>query len=89
MKRFNCVATVIVTGPAVQAAAARLDGEITTGPLARQADMLMSAAPLAGGDKGTMLRLAGMSVEQVGGVLRRLLNFVPSLLGDDPWNCKF
>jgi urease accessory protein len=89
MHRFNCVATVIVTGPAVQAAAARLEGEISTTPLARQADMLTSAAPLACGDKGALLRLAGMSVEQVGGMLRRLLNFVPSLLGDDPWSCKF
>jgi urease accessory protein len=89
MNRFNCVATVIVTGPAVHAAAARLDGEINTTPLARRADMLMSAAPLAGGDNGTVLRLAGMSVEQVGGVLRRLLNFVPALLGDDPWSCKW
>jgi urease accessory protein len=89
MNRFNCVATVVVTGPAVHAAASRLAGEISTAPLARHADVLMSAAPLAGGDAGTVLRLAGMSVEQVGGVLRRLLNFVPSLLGDDPWSCKF
>jgi urease accessory protein len=89
MNRFTCVATVVVTGPAVRAAAARLAGEISTAPLARCADVLMSAAPLAGGDDGTLLRLAGLSVEQVGGVLRRLLNFVPSLLGDDPWNCKW
>jgi urease accessory protein len=89
MNRFNCVATVVVTGPAVRAAAARLAGAINTTPLARRADVLMSAAPLAGGDDGTVLRLAGMSVEQVGGVLRQFLNFVPSLLGDDPWACKF
>jgi urease accessory protein len=89
MNRFNCVATVIVTGPAVRAAAARLAGEISTVPLTRRADLLMSAAPLAGGDEGTVLRLAGMSVEQVGGVLRQFLNFVPTLLGDDPWACKF
>jgi hypothetical protein len=36
-----------------------------------------------------VLRLAGMSVEQVGSSLRQFLNFVPSLLGDDPWSCKF
>ena len=88
MNRFNCVATVVVTGPAVRAAAARVAGEIDTAPLARRADLLMSAAPLIGGD-GVLLRLAGLSVEQVGGVIRRFLNFVPSLLGDDPWSCKF
>jgi urease accessory protein len=89
MDRFNCMATVVVSGPAVRAAASRLAGEIGTAPLARRADLLMSAAPLAGGDDGVLLRLAGLSVEQVGGMLRRLLNFVPSLLGDDPWSCKF
>jgi urease accessory protein len=89
MNRFNCLATVVVSGPAVRAAAARLAGECGTAPLARRADLLMSAAPLAGGDDGVLLRLAGLSVEHVGGLLRRLLNFVPSLLGDDPWSCKF
>ena len=89
MNRFNCIATVVVSGPAVRAAAARLAGEIDTAPLARRADLLMSAAPLASGDDGMLLRLAGLSVEHVGGTLRRLLNFVPSLLGDDPWSCKF
>jgi urease accessory protein len=88
MNRFNCVATVVVTGPAVRAAAERLAGEIDTAPLARRADLLMSAAPLTGGD-GILVRLAGLSVEQVGGVIRRFLNFVPSLLGDDPWSCKY
>jgi len=88
MDRFNCVASVVVTGPAVRAAAARIAGEAGTAPLARRADLLMSAAPLAG-DEGTLLRLAGLSVEQVGGALRQLLNFVPSLLGDDPWSCKW
>ena len=89
MGRFNCLATVVMTGPAVGAAAVRLAGEIGLAPLSQQADLLMSAAPLAGGDAGVLLRVAGMSVEQVGAVLRRFLNFVPSLLGDDPWSCKF
>jgi hypothetical protein len=49
---------------------------------------LMSAAPLAGGD-GALLRVAGLSVEHVGRTLRQVLNFVPSLLGDDPWSCRW
>jgi len=89
MNRFNCVATVVVTGPAVRAAAARLAGEIDTTPLTRRADLLMSAAPLAGREEGTILRLAGLSVDQVGAVLRQFLNFVPALLGDDPWSCRW
>jgi urease accessory protein len=89
MSRFNCAATVIMTGPAVRAAAARVAGDIGSAPLVPRSDLLLSSAPLAGGDDGALVRVAGVSVEQVGGVLRQLLNFVPSLLGDDPWNCKF
>jgi hypothetical protein len=33
--------------------------------------------------------VAGVSVEQVGAALRQYLAVVPSLLGDDPWACKF
>jgi urease accessory protein len=89
MSRFNCAATVIMTGPAVRAAAIRVAGEIGSAPLSRRSDLLMSSAPLAGGDDGALVRVAGVSVERVGGMLREWLNFVPSLLGDDPWSCKF
>jgi len=35
------------------------------------------------------VRLAGAHVEDVRGVLRGLLDFVPGLLGDDPWARKW
>jgi len=38
---------------------------------------------------GCVVRIAGMSVEQVGGTLRELLAFVPTMLGDDPWSRKW
>jgi urease accessory protein len=88
MNRFNCTATVVMTGPAVRAAAVRVAGEIGSSPVSRRSDLLMSAAPLAGGD-GALLRVAGLSVEHVGRTLRQVLNFVPSLLGDDPWSCRW
>ena len=47
----------------------------------------MSAAPLE--DDGVLLRVVGLSTQQVGAVLKQSLNFVPSLLGDDPWTSKF
>jgi urease accessory protein len=53
----------------------------------RRADLLLSAAPL--GEDGVVVRLAGVSAEQVGSALKQYLAMVPTLLGDDPWACKF
>jgi urease accessory protein len=87
MDRFNCLATVMMAGPAFQAVAAGLLGSLAVAAVPRRADMLLSAAPLDG--DGVVLRAAGLSVEQVGASLRQYLAIVPSLLGDDPWSCKF
>lgn len=86
MGRFNCVASAIAIGPAVRAAALRLAGVLGEAPVPRRADVLLSASPI--GDDGVLLRLAGASPQQIGALLRHHLNFVPSLLGDDPWACR-
>jgi urease accessory protein len=85
--RFNCLAWAVVIGPAVRAAALRLAGSLGDAAVPKRADLLISAAPLE--DDGVLLRVAGTSAQQVGAVLKQHLNFVPSLLGDDPWNCKW
>jgi urease accessory protein len=87
MNRFNCLATVIMTGPALQTWAGGLLGSLGAAAVARRMDMLLSAAPLDG--DGVVLRAAGLSVEQVGAALRQYLAIVPALLGDDPWSCRF
>lgn len=84
--RFNCVAWAVAVGPLVRAAALRLAGALGEAPVARRADVLFSAAPLE--DDGVLLRVAGPSAQQVGAVIKQHLNFVPSLLGDDPWACR-
>ena len=84
--RFNCLAWAVVIGPAVRAASIHLAGALGEAPAPRRADLLISAAPLE--DDGVLLRIAGTSAQQVGAVLKQHLNFVPSLLGDDPWSCK-
>jgi urease accessory protein len=86
MRRFNCLAWAVAVGPAVRAAAARLAGALGDAPVPRRADVLLSAAPLE--DDGVLLRAAGTSAQQVGAVLKQHLNFVPALLGDDPWSVK-
>jgi urease accessory protein len=85
--RFNCVAWAIAIGPAVRAAAVRLAGVLGDAPVSKRADLLLSAAPLE--DDGVLLRVAGLSAQHVGAVLKQHLNFIPSLLGDDPWSAKF
>lgn len=84
--RFNCVAWAIVIGPAVRAAAIRLAGSLAEAPVLRRADVLLSSALLD--DDGVLLRVAGTTTQEVGAVLKQHLNFVPSLLGDDPWACR-
>jgi urease accessory protein len=87
MGRVNCLALAVLLGPALRATAARLAGSLGLAPVPRRADLLLSAAPL--GDDGVVLRIAGVSVEQVGAALRQYLGVVPSLLGDDPWSCRW
>ncbi len=87
MDRFNCLAMAVLSGPALRTTAAQLAGSLGSAAVPKRADLLVSAAPL--GDDGVLLRVAGVSVEQVGAALRQYLAVVPSLLGDDPWACKF
>ena len=86
MGRFNCLAWAIVIGPAVRAAALRLAGSLGEAPAPKRADLLLSAAALE--EDGVLLRVAGTSAQQVSSVLKQQLNFVPSLLGDDPWRIR-
>ena len=87
MDRFTCLAMAVLSGPALRTTATQLAGSLGSAPAPKRATLLVSAAPL--GDDGVLLRVAGVSVEQVGAALRQYLAVVPSLLGDDPWACKF
>lgn len=87
MGRFDVLLTAVVTGPLVAAAADELLARVSHDPIARGADLIASAAPLRGG--GTLLRMAGASVEQVGRALRGYLTFLSPLVGDDLWSRKW
>ena len=67
--------------------AAALVSELNGQPAHRLSDEIVSASELSGG--GCVIRIAGRAVEQVGHSVRRLLGFVPALLGDDPWSRKW
>lgn len=86
LDRFNALAFVVLLGPQLAGAAARLARIVNSAPLERRADCLLSAAPL--GDDGAIVRVASRSVEQLSAVLRQQLSVVTSLVGDDPWRGK-
>jgi len=87
MDRFEVLLTAVLTGPLVADGAAMILQHATRSPIAKHADLILSASPLR--DGGTLLRMAGISVEQVGRALRDYLTFLFPLLGDDPWSTKW
>jgi urease accessory protein len=87
MGRVDAFATVIISGPLVSAQAADLLDGISRAEVTRRADTVVSAARLR--DGGTLLRMAGTDVEEIGRVLRNSLAFLAALVGDDPWSRKW
>jgi urease accessory protein len=87
MARFDVFVTAVVTGPLVSADADALLACVAETDFVRRSSLVMSAARLR--DGGTLLRMAGTEVEETGRVLRKLLAFLPALLGDDPWSRKW
>lgn len=87
MGRVDVLVTAVITGPLVAGAAIEIVERVSQDPISRGSDLVTSAARLR--DGGTLLRMAGSSIEQVGGELRRWLAFLPQLVGDDLWNRKW
>jgi urease accessory protein len=87
MGRFDVLAMVVMVGAVMRSHAARITEQVHGGPVVRQPDELLAASSF--GEIGCIVRIAGRSVEQVGGRMRQLLGFVPRLLGDDPWSRKW
>jgi urease accessory protein len=90
--RFDVLAFVLVAGAPLRNRAAGVVSCVASDPLRRKSGRLAAAAVVAPrglGEVGCVVRVAGASVEAVGGYIRRLLAFVPDLLGDDPWERKW
>jgi urease accessory protein len=86
--RFDALATIVLVGPRVRQAGERLLAEHASAAPAREPARLFAAAPLAGGD-GCIVRMAGVSVEDIWRRVRECLTELPALLGDDPWAGKW
>jgi urease accessory protein len=87
MGRFEVIGVIAIVGPGLRAEADRVVAAAAAAPVNRRADLLWSASPIGG--IGSLVRIAGVSVEAVGRAVRECLQFVPALLGDDPWRRKW
>jgi urease accessory protein len=86
MGRFEVIGiAVIINVDAVAEILARVASQ----RVERGARQLLAATALGSDARSCVIRVAGLSVEQVGHTLRELLSFVPVLLGDDPWSRKW
>ena len=90
MGRFECVCLIAMIGPGVREHAERAREQIARTEARARADLLTAAAPVGlDNDGGCVIRMAGVSVEEVGRAARAFLHFVPGLLGDDLWARKW
>jgi urease accessory protein len=87
--RFDVLALLVIAGAPLVAAAGRVVAGVTGGPVERRPPVLASAAPMPGGAPGCVVRFAGSTLEEVRRAVRAALDFVPGLLGDDPWARKW
>lgn len=85
--RFNVLCTVVLIGPALGVHAARAVSSISSLPVEKRSAILAGASPLR--DDGCIVRIAGIAFEDVAALVRAYLDFVPAVLGDDPWARKW
>jgi urease accessory protein len=84
--RFNCLATLLLLGPAFQTQATHLLERIAALEVSRRSDLVLSASPITG---GAVLRLASTHFEQVAAELQPLFFALGDLLADNPWSRKW
>lgn len=87
MGRFDVVAVALLLGPRMRSRSIALSTWGSGLPVSRRPDQLIAVTPV--GDGGCLVRIAGRSVQQTGRTLRECLEFLPQLLGDDPWARKW
>jgi urease accessory protein len=89
MGRFDALAFAVILGPSLAPLAASIRARVEALPLPRargRARLLASAGAV---ECGTVLRVAGEHIEEVSAFVRRALDDLPGLLGDDPWARKW
>ena len=87
MSRFNSLALLVLSGPGLADIAREVLHRIADLAVRRKMELACSASPL--GNNGALLRVASISVEDTGRVLRENLQLLIPHLGDDPWVRKW
>jgi urease accessory protein len=86
MGRFDALCTIALIGPSLAAHAVRIVSQVAALAVKQRANVLIGASPV---DGGCVVKLAAVSAEAVARTVRQYLDFVPALLGDDPWARKW
>lgn len=86
LSRFNCLATVVLLGPALVAQAQAWMAWVSQEEIRSKAGLVVAISPLR---EGALMRVAGTSVEEVARLIARQLSFVRQWLQDDPWSRKW
>ncbi len=86
MGRFDCIATVVLIGVPLRSAVAKLLAQSQTKEFSSSAPGPFVASPIA---CGLLLRTVGNGPESIGRWIRKMLWFIPALLGEDPWARKW
>jgi urease accessory protein len=86
MANTKCFATVIMIGPSFADRGRAMVRSIQREPIVAMSSLFFGASPLNG---GAVFRVAGDNSQSVGSWLRQRLNFVPDLIGLDPWQRKW
>jgi urease accessory protein len=81
--RFRALATLLLVGPAFAALREAARAAVEARPPSRTARLVQAASPIA--EDALLLRLGGVTVEEVLRGLRAHLRTIPAFLGNDPW----
>jgi len=85
--RFNVLALAIACGPKLKEFSEQIQTRVRAEPLGKRPDLLCVASPFR--NSGLLLRVASTSIEAVAGLLKEYFNFVPDVLGDNPWTRRW
>jgi urease accessory protein len=85
MGHCDCFATLLMTGPALEAHAQAWLDQISQSPICADG-IVFSASPMPG---GAIVRVAGDETEAVLKWIRARLGFIADLIGEDPWARKW
>jgi urease accessory protein len=80
--RFDVLGTIIVAGEALRAARAALFRQLGSAPLEPRSRIVEQANDLG---EALHMKFAAVSIEDALHTVRTRLDFLPELLGDDPW----